>query len=168
MLRACVLDWKGSWDQHLSMAKFTYNNSYQSGTCMAPFEALYGRRCRSPVCYAESKQKSYADKRRQDLEFEVGDHVFLKVSPTRGVLKFGTRGKLSSRYIGSYPILERVGEYILDPSHIIDPEPIQLREDLTYDEHPICILDFKKRVMRRRTIHFVKVFWDNHSIEKAT
>ncbi|GKV11337.1 hypothetical protein SLEP1_g22601 [Rubroshorea leprosula] len=115
-LRACVLDWKGSWDQHLSMAEFAYNNSYQSSICMAPFEALYGRR-------------------------------------------FGIQRKLSPRYIGPYPILERVGEvayrselfgnlasvhdvfhmsllrnYILDPSHLIDPKPIQLQEDLTYDD----------------------------------
>ncbi|GKV34371.1 hypothetical protein SLEP1_g42748 [Rubroshorea leprosula] len=223
MLRACVLDWKGSWDQHLSMAEFAYNNSYQSSIRMAPFEALYGRRCRSPVCWtevgersilgpelvqqsseivqlikerlraAQSRQKSYADRRRRDLEFEVGDHVFLKVSPTRGVLRFGIRGKLSPRYIGPYPILERIGEvayklelpgnlagvhdvfhvsllrkYVPDPSHIINPEPIQLREDLTYDEHPIRILDFKERVMRKRTIRFVKVLWDNHSIKEAT
>ncbi|GKV36664.1 hypothetical protein SLEP1_g44770 [Rubroshorea leprosula] len=153
MLRACVLDWKGSWDQHLSMAEFAYNNSYQSSIYMAPFEALYGRRCRSPVCWmevgersilgpelvqqsskivqlikerlraAQSRQKSYVDKRRRDLEFEVGDH------------------------------------YVPDPSHIINPEPIQLREDLTYDEHPIHILDFKERIMRRRTIRFVKDLW---------
>ncbi|GKV07106.1 hypothetical protein SLEP1_g18909 [Rubroshorea leprosula] len=172
-------DWKGSWDQHLSMAEFAYNNSYQSSIRMAPFEALYGRRCKSPVCWAE---KSYADRRRRDLEFEVGDHVFLKVSPTRGVLKFGIQGKLSPRYIGPYPILERVGEvayqlelprnlagvhdvfhvsllrkHIPNLSHIIDLEPIQLREDLTYDEHPICILNFKERIMRRATIHFVKL-----------
>ncbi|GKV13390.1 hypothetical protein SLEP1_g24400 [Rubroshorea leprosula] len=168
MLRACVLDWKGSWDQHLSVAKFAYNNSYQSSICMAPFEALYGRRCRSLVCWEE-------------------------VSPTRGVLRFGIRGKLSPRYIGPYPILKRVGEvayqlelpgnlasvhdvfhvsllrkYIPDPIHIIDPEPIQLREDLTYDEHPIRILDFKEKAMRRKTIHFIKVLWDNHSVEEAT
>ncbi|GKV05138.1 hypothetical protein SLEP1_g17180 [Rubroshorea leprosula] len=171
MLRAYILDWKGSWDQHLSMAKFAYNNSYQSSIRMAPFETLYGRR-----------QKSYADRRRRDLEFEVGDHIFLKVSPTRGVLRFGIRGKLSPRYIGPYPILERVCEVacrlellgnlagvqdvfhvsllrkdIPDSSYIIDLEPIQLQEDLTYDEHPIRILDFKERVMRRRTIRFVKV-----------
>ncbi|GKU99858.1 hypothetical protein SLEP1_g12641 [Rubroshorea leprosula] len=187
MLRACVLDWKGSWDQHLSMAEFAYNNSYQSSIRMAPFEALYGRRCRSPLikerlCAAQSRQKSYADRRRRDLEFEVGDQVFLKVSPTRGVLRFGIRGKLSPRYIGPYPILERIGEvtyklelpgnlagvhdvfhvsllwkYVPDPNHIINPEPIQLWEDLTYDKHPIRILDFKERMMRRRTIRFVKV-----------
>ncbi|GKV02736.1 hypothetical protein SLEP1_g15133 [Rubroshorea leprosula] len=156
MLRACVLDWKGSWDQHLSMAEFAYNNSYQSSIHMAPFEALYGQRCRSPLIKerlraAQSRQKSYADRRRRDLEFEVGDHVFLKVSPTRGVLRFGIRGKLSPSYIGPYPILERIGEvayrlelpgnlagvhdvfhvsllrkYVPDQSHIVNPEPIQL------------------------------------------
>ncbi|GKV24943.1 hypothetical protein SLEP1_g34480 [Rubroshorea leprosula] len=142
MLRGCVLDWKGSWDQRLSMAELAYNNSYQSSIRMAPLEALYGRRCRSPVCWtevgkrsilgpelvqqsseivqlikeclraAQSRQKSYADRRRRDLEFEVGDHVFLKVSPTRGVLRFGIRGKLSPRYIRPYPILERIGKEI--------------------------------------------------------
>ncbi|GKV30593.1 hypothetical protein SLEP1_g39388 [Rubroshorea leprosula] len=120
--------------------------------------------------FAGQRQKSYADRRRQDLEFEVGDHVFLNVSPTRDVLRFSIQGKLSLRYIGSYLILQRVGEvayqlkllgnlasvhdvfhvsllrkYIPDLSHIIDPEPIQLREGLTYDEHPIRILDFKER-----------------------
>ncbi|GKV24897.1 hypothetical protein SLEP1_g34439 [Rubroshorea leprosula] len=190
-----ALDWKGSWHQHLSMAEFAYNNSYQSSIRMAPFEALYGRRCRSPICWtkvgemsilgpelvqqsfeivqlikerlrtAQSRQKSYADRRRRDLEFEVGDHVFLKVSPTRGVLRFGIRGKLSLRYVFQVSLLQK---YVLDPSHIINPEPIQLREDLTYDKHPIRILDFKERIMWRKTIRFVKVLWDNHSVEEAT
>ncbi|GKV15612.1 hypothetical protein SLEP1_g26388 [Rubroshorea leprosula] len=160
MLRACVLDWKGSWDQHLSMAEFAYNNSYQSSICMAPFEALYGRRCRSPVCWAESKQKSYADIRRRDLEFGVGDHVFLKVSPTQGVLKFDIRGKLSPRYIGPYPILERVGDVAYR---------LELPRNLA-SVHDVFHVFFtsEERVMRRRTIHFVKVLWDNHSVEEAT
>ena len=83
-------------DEHLPLMEFAYNNSYQATIQMAPFEA-------------QSRQKSYADVRRRDLEFEVGDHVFLKVAPMRGVLRFGKKGKLSPRFIGPFEILERVG-----------------------------------------------------------
>ena len=139
MLRASVIEFKGSWDTHLSLMEFVYNNSYQSSIGMAPFEALYGRKCRIPVCWdevgerrligpelvqitldkiqifrdrlkiARDRQKSYADKRRRDLQFKVGDRVFLKVSSWKGVLRFGRRGKLRPRYIGPYEIIARVG-----------------------------------------------------------
>ena len=135
LLRACALDFGGSWDMHLHLIKFSYNNSHHSSIQMAPFEALYGRKCRSPVYWdevgerkllgpqliqkdadniriicqrlliAQSRQKSYADRRRRDLEFEVGEHVFLKVSPTKGVMRFGQRGKLAPRFIGPFEIL---------------------------------------------------------------
>jgi hypothetical protein len=115
MLRACVIHYGKEWDKCLSLAEFSYNNSYQSSLKMAPFEALYGRRCRTPLNWsqarereifgldlvleaedkvrvikknlkaAQDKQKSYHDKRRKPLQFEVGDHVYLKVSPTKGV-----------------------------------------------------------------------------------
>ena len=134
-----MLEFKGSWDQHLSMLEFAYNNSYQSSIQMAPYEALYGRKCRFPVGWfevgdrqllgpdmvkdavdkvklirdcmrtAQSRQKSYANNRRRELEFNVGDHVFLKVSPFKGVMRFGKRGKLSPRYIGPFEILRRYG-----------------------------------------------------------
>ncbi|KAL4030996.1 hypothetical protein IC575_009251 [Cucumis melo] len=127
---ACALEFPGSWDSHLHLMEFAYNNSYQATIGMAPFEALYGRCCRSPVCWgevgeqrlmgpelvqstneaiqkirsrmhtAQSRQKSYADVRRKDLEFEVGDKVFLKVAPMRGVLRFERRGKLSPVLLG--------------------------------------------------------------------
>ena len=139
MLRACVLDHKGSWEEHLPLVEFAYNNSYQASIQMAPYKALYGRPCRSPLCWtevgessitgpdrtrdtsekvsliqqrllmAQSLQKSYADVRRRPLEFEVGDYVFLKVMPKRGVVRFGKRGKLSPRFIGHFKILERIG-----------------------------------------------------------
>ena len=127
MLRACVMEFKGSWDTHLALMEFAYNNSYQASIDMAPFEALYGRKCRTPVCWdevgerrlvgpklvqitsekvkvvrdnlkiARDRQRSYADNRRRDLQFEIGDRVFLKISPWKGVLRFGRRGKLSPR-----------------------------------------------------------------------
>ena len=139
MLRACVLDLKGSWEEHFPLVEFAYNNSYQASIQTAPYEALYGRPCRSPVCWtkvgerpstgsklirdtsekvdwirkrlltSQSQQKSYADIRRRPLEFKAGDHVFLKVMPKREVIRFGKRGKLSPRYIGPFEVLERVG-----------------------------------------------------------
>ena len=146
MLRACVLEFKGNWDTHLSLMEFAYNNSYQSRIGMALFEALYGRKCRTPICWdevgerrligpklvqitldkiqivrdrlkiAKDKQKSYADKRCRDLQFKVGDRVFLKVSPWKGVLRFGRRGKLRPRYIGPYEIIAIVGPVAYRPS----------------------------------------------------
>ena len=140
MLKACVLEFKGSWDRHLPLMEFAYNNSYQSSIEMAPYEALYGRKCRTPLCWdevgerklstleivqvmtdnvkvirdrlkiAQDRQKSYADNRRRDLEFQVGDKVFIRISPWKGVLRFGKKGKLSPRYMGPYEIVERIGK----------------------------------------------------------
>ncbi|GJU27743.1 putative reverse transcriptase domain-containing protein [Tanacetum coccineum] len=139
MLCACVIDFGSSWDRHLPLVEFSYNNSYHASIKAAPYEALYGRKCRSPVCWSEvgdsqltgpelirdttekiiqiknrlltarSRQKSYADRRTKPLEFEVGDMVLLKVSPWKGVVHFGKREKLSPRYIRPFKILARVG-----------------------------------------------------------
>ncbi|KAL0556806.1 hypothetical protein IC582_005323 [Cucumis melo] len=195
MLRACALEFPGSWDSHLHLMEFAYNNSYQATIGMAPFEALYGKCCRSPVCWgevgeqrlmgpelvqstneaiqkirsrmhtAQSRQKSYADVRRKDLEFEVGDKVFLKVAPMRGVLRFERRGKLSPRFVGPFEILERIGlvayrlalppslstvhdvfhvsmlrKYVPDPSHVVDYEPLEIDENLSYVEQSVEVL----------------------------
>ena len=192
MLRACVMEFKGSWDTHLALMEFAYNNSYQASIEMAPFEAIYGRKCRTPVCWdevgerrlvglelvqitsekvkvvcdnlkiARDRHRSYADNRRRDLQFEIGDRVFLKISPWKGVLRFGRRGKLSPRYIGPYEIGSKVGpvayklklspelsrihdtfhvsmlrKYIPDPSHVLREQPVQLKENLTYEETPV-------------------------------
>ncbi|GKF32761.1 putative reverse transcriptase domain-containing protein, partial [Tanacetum coccineum] len=96
MLRACVMNFRGSWDVHLSLVEFSYNNSYYSSVRCAPFEALYGRKCRSPILWAEVGE-GYADKRRKPLEYSVGDHVLLKVSPWKCVVRFGKKGKLTPR-----------------------------------------------------------------------
>ncbi|KAC9683464.1 hypothetical protein E3N88_45398 [Mikania micrantha] len=140
MLRACAVDNEGNWNKHLPLAEFSYNNSYHSSIDMAPFEMLYGRKCRTPICWgevgqkelrnlevvratterleqiksrmkaAQDRQKSYADKRRRPIEFQVGDMVLLKVSPWKGLIRFRKRGKLRPRYIGPFKILARVGE----------------------------------------------------------
>ena len=139
MIRGCVLDFPGNWDRYIPLMEFAYNNNYQSSIGMAPYEALYGRRCRTPTCWTEMKehkiigpelvketeeevqiiqqrlkaacdrQRSYANLKRKDIEYEVGDRVFLKVSPWKKILRFGRKGKLSPRFIGPYEILERVG-----------------------------------------------------------
>nr|GEU74352.1 putative reverse transcriptase domain-containing protein [Tanacetum cinerariifolium] len=138
MLRACVLDFEGSWDVHLPLVEFSYNNSYHSSVRCALFEALYGRKCRSPIMCAEvgegqligpelvqktiekisqikdrlkaarDRQKSYADKRRKPLEFSVGDYVLLKVSPWKDVVHFRKKGKLAPRFVGPFDIIEKV------------------------------------------------------------
>ncbi|GJT46685.1 putative reverse transcriptase domain-containing protein [Tanacetum coccineum] len=111
MLRACVIDFGSNWDAHLPLAKFSYNNSYHSSIRCALFEALYGRKflIKEKLKAARDHQKSYADKRRKPLEFEVGDQVLLKVSPWKGVICFGKKGKLAPRYVGPSEILERIG-----------------------------------------------------------
>ncbi|GJY09613.1 putative reverse transcriptase domain-containing protein [Tanacetum coccineum] len=139
MLQACVIDFGSSWDRHLPLVEFSYNNSYRASIKAAPFEALYGRKCRFLVCWSEvrdsqltspemirettekivqiknrlltarSRQKRYADVRRKPMEFQVGDMVMLKVSPWKGVISFGKHGKLSPRYIGPFKIIERIG-----------------------------------------------------------
>ncbi|KAL0556241.1 hypothetical protein IC582_004752 [Cucumis melo] len=223
MLRACALEFPGSWDSHLHLMEFTYNNSYQATIGMAPFEALYDRCCRSPVCWgevgeqrlmgpelvqstneaiqkirsrmhtAQSRQKSYADVRRKDLEFEVGDKVFLKVAPMRGVLRFERRGKLSPRFVGPFEILERIGpvayrlalppslstvhdvfhvsmlrKYVPDPSHVVDYEPLEIDENLSYTEQPVEVLAREVKTLRNKEIPLVKVLWRNHRVEEAT
>ncbi|KAL0549264.1 hypothetical protein IC582_013745 [Cucumis melo] len=213
MLRACALEFPGSWDSHLHLMEFAYNNSYQATIGMAPFEALYGKCCRSPVCWgevgeqrlmgpelvqstneaiqkirsrmhtAQSRQKSYADVRRKDLEFEVGDKVFLKVAPMRGVVRFERRGKLSPRFVGPFEILalppslstvhdvfhvSMLRKYVPDPSHVVDYESLEIDENLSYAEQPVEVLAREVKTLRNKEIPLVKVLWRNHRVEEAT
>ncbi|KAL4028088.1 hypothetical protein IC575_011280 [Cucumis melo] len=203
MLRACALEFSGSWDSHLHLMEFAYNNSYQATIGMTPFEALYGKCCRSPVCWgekirsrtqtAQSRQKSYAHVRRKDLEFDVGNKVFLKVAPMKGVLRFERRGKLSPRFVGPFEIMERIDpvayrlalppslstvhdvfhvsmlrKYVPDPSHVVDYEPLEIDENLSYTEQPVEVLAREVKMLRNREIPLVKVLWRNHRVEEAT
>jgi hypothetical protein len=138
-------------------------------------------------------QKSYADVRRRDLEFAVGDEVLLKVSPTKGIVHFGIKWKLSPRYIGPYLIIARVGslayrlqltesmarvhpvfhismlrKYIRDPELKIEVDPIIIHQDLTIDAQPVHVLEFSRCVIRNRTIKYVKILWSNQMEREAT
>ena len=212
MLGACFIHCDKNWDKCLPLADFSYNNSYQASLKMAPFEALYGRRCRTPLCWsqtgeriifgpelvveaeekvkliqenlraAQSRQKSYFDKRRKPLKFNVGDHVYLWVSPTKGVQRFGIKSKLATRYIGPYEIIEECGpvayrlrlpsqlaaihnvfhvsqlkKCVRVPTEIIEQQEIFVEPDLSYDEHPIKVLDQKERSTRRKVVKMFKI-----------
>nr|GFC44267.1 putative nucleotidyltransferase, ribonuclease H [Tanacetum cinerariifolium] len=115
---------------------------------------------------ARTRQKSYADKHRRSLEFQPGDHVFLNVSPARGVRRFGIKGKLSPRFIEPFEILDRVGE--VSYRLALPPQLSHIRTDLSYVEEPEAILDHQDRVMRKKTIPFVKILWRNHPEREAT
>ncbi|WVZ48633.1 LOW QUALITY PROTEIN: hypothetical protein U9M48_000054, partial [Paspalum notatum var. saurae] len=145
-----------------------------------------------PSKRAQSRRKSYSDKRRRPLAFEEGDHVYLRVSPMKGVHRFGVKGKLAPRYVGPFKItremwiayrlellphlaavhdvfhVSQLKKCLRVPKEVIDTSQIQIEPDLTYEEHPIKILDQKQRSTRRRTINFYKVRWNNHSEEEAT
>ncbi|KAI5344802.1 hypothetical protein L3X38_012679 [Prunus dulcis] len=223
MLRACALQFQGDWDEKLPLMEFACNNSYQVSIRMSPFDALYGKQCRTPFYWdemgehklvisedveltkkqvniirerlktAQDRQKSYANNRRKYIQFEVGDWVFLKLSPWKGVVRFGKRGKLSPRYIGPYEIIEHVGpvdyrlalpadlaqlhdvfhifmlrKYISDPSHVLEEQLVELEDDFTYVEQPVQILDWKTQALQSREIPLVKVLWRSHNVEEAT
>nr|GEU42315.1 putative reverse transcriptase domain-containing protein [Tanacetum cinerariifolium] len=147
MLRAYVIEFGKGWVKHLPLVEFSYNNSYHASIKVASYEAFYGRKCQSPMCWAEvgeaqltglemiqettkkiilikqriqaakDRQKSYADRKRKPMEFEVGDRVMLKVSPWKEVVRFIKRGKLNPRYIRPFNVLAKVGDvaYRLEP-----------------------------------------------------
>ena len=190
---------------------------------MAPYKALYGRKCRTPLCWTElsekqiigpdliqeteekvkvvrerlkvamDRHKSYADMKRKDIRYEIGEKAFLKVSPRKKVMRFRKKGKLSPRFIGPYKMIEKVGSmayrlalppelkkihnvfhvsmlrrYMSDPSHVVSSEMIEFKTEFTYEEEPIEILAREVKELRKKRIPLVKVLWRNHKMEEAT
>ncbi|GJU68192.1 putative reverse transcriptase domain-containing protein [Tanacetum coccineum] len=185
MLRACVMDFGGSWDAHLPLVEFSYNNSYHTSIKCAPFEALNDRKdfqIKERLKTTRSRQKSYADKRRKPLEFKVGDGVLLKVSPWKGVVRFGKKVNLAPRYVGPFEIVECVGlvtyrlklpqelSYVHDTFHVsnlkkclagpdvqVPLDEIEIDENLRFVEEPIKIAERDVKKLKRRIIPLVKV-----------
>ena len=217
------MDQQGNWDKYLPLIEFAYNNSYQQSIGMVPYEALYGRKCQSPLCWydkeegrilgpdlvqetterikhirekiqtAQSQQKSYADIKRRPLEFNEGDHIFLRVTPTTGIGRALRTKKLNPRYLGPFQILKRVGpvayqvalppylsnlhdvfhvsqlkKYNPDESHVLQPETVQLRADLTYQTLPVRIVERSDKQLRDKTVSLVKVAWGQTGTEEYT
>ncbi|CAA7059450.1 unnamed protein product [Microthlaspi erraticum] len=215
LLRMCVLDWGGHWADHLSLVEFAYNNSFQASIGMAPFEALYGRPCRTPLCWtqvgersmygatyvqettekvrvvrlnmkeAQDRQKSYADRRRRELEFQVGDRVYLKMAMLRGPNRSIAENKLSPRFMGPFPVVERVGPLAyrlelpeimkafhkvfhvsmlrkcLHPTEeLVARIPEDLQPDLTVPAVPMRILERREKVLRNKRIPLLRILWD--------
>nr|GEU55541.1 reverse transcriptase domain-containing protein [Tanacetum cinerariifolium] len=216
MLHACVIDFGKGWVKHLPLAEFSYNNSYHASIKATPYEALYGRRCQSHVCWAEvreaqligpeliqettekivlikqriqaaqDRQKSYDDLNRKPMDFKVRDRVMLKVSPWKGVVRFGKLGKLNPRYIRPFKVLAKVGKvayrlelpqelsrvyhtlhvsnlkkcYIDEPL-IMPLEGIHVDDKLQFVEEPVKIMEREIKRLKRSRIPLFKVHWNS-------
>ena len=211
LLRSCMLEFGGNWEDLLPLVEFTYNNSHQATIGMASYKALYGRKCRTLIYWeevgerkllepemvqlttdkvrviskrmkeAQDRQKSCANNRRRPLEFQVGDKVFLKVTPWKGIIQFGVKGKLALRYIGPFEIKERIGSvayqlelpaYLdkihnvfhvsllrkakIDPPRVLPHIPMKIKGDLTMEAKPAKILD-RDVVLRNKRVPLVRV-----------
>ncbi|KAA3466537.1 DNA/RNA polymerases superfamily protein [Gossypium australe] len=197
MLRSCMIDFKGSWEDYLPLAEFAYNNSYQSSSQMAPCEALYGRRCRTPTCWTElgerrllgpeliskigekvklirgrlkeafDRQKSYSDLKRKEIEYSVGDYAFLKVLKRVGPVAYQLELPIELNRIHDVFHVSMMRRYRSDPSHVVSVKEIEVRPDLTFEEEPVQILDRDVKVMKRKSVLLVKVLWRNHGSEEV-
>nr|GFA14209.1 putative reverse transcriptase domain-containing protein [Tanacetum cinerariifolium] len=195
MLRACVMDFGGSWDTHLPLVEFSYNNSYHTSIKPEILQETTEKiiQIRERLKTARSHQKSYAGKRRKPLEFKVRDRVLLKVSPWKGVVRFGKKGKLAPRYVGSFEIVEYVGPVayrlklpqelscIHDTFHVsnlktcldepdvqVTLEEIEIDENLCFVEELIKIVERDVKKLKRRRIPLVKVRWNSREGPKFT
>nr|GEZ32112.1 putative reverse transcriptase domain-containing protein [Tanacetum cinerariifolium] len=193
MLRACMIDFGKGWMKHLPLVEFSYNNSYHASIKVAPYEALYGRKCQSPVCWtevgeaqligpemiqktaekiilikqriqaAQDRQKSYADRKRKPMEFEVGDKVMLKVSPWKGVVRFIKRGKLNPRVHHTFHVSNLKKCYADEPL-AMPLEGVHIDETLQFVEEPVEIMEQEIKRLKRSRIPLVKVHWNSKGV----
>ncbi|KAG8489151.1 hypothetical protein CXB51_017187 [Gossypium anomalum] len=191
MLRCCVLEFQGSWEKYLPLVEFAYNNSYQSSLKMAPYEALYGRKCCTPLYWIELKenqiyrvdlvkkteekvkiirdclkaasdrQKSYADLKKKEIEYQV---VIERVGP----LAYRLALPIELEKIHNVFHVSMLRHYRLDPSHVISQTEVEIQPDMTYGEEPVKILAREVKQLRNKSIALVKVLWNRHGVDKAT
>ncbi|XP_027344923.1 uncharacterized protein LOC113857349 [Abrus precatorius] len=177
LLRACVLEQQGTWEECLSLVEFTYNNSYHASIEMAPFKALYGRRCRTPLCWYEIKEATLCAPNMVQRQTEQ-----IKMIKEKIKVSLVTRVGIALKFIELLKVLSRIGlavyqialplnlsnlhpvfhvlqlrQYVSDPSHEIDLDPVQVREDLSYDAYPVRIADHCVKQLRGKDISLVKV-----------
>jgi hypothetical protein len=219
MLRMYVIKKPSKWEDYLHLVEFAYNNGYQTPTKLRPFEIPYGRKCTTPISWdnptdrlmvgpemlqemenmvrkvqqnlkeAHDRHKSYADQKRIHLEFQVGDHVYLKVKARKSSLKLGNCAKLAPKFFGPFEILARIGpiayqlalptnlrihnvfhvllpkKYIHDPTHRIDWNSVQVEPEGEFQVEPLCILDRREITLWNRATTQVKVQWKYFSLE---
>ncbi|GKE19166.1 putative reverse transcriptase domain-containing protein [Tanacetum coccineum] len=191
MLRACILDFKGSWDVHLPLVEFSYNNSYHSSVRCAPFEALYGRKCRSPIMWAEvgegqligpelvqettdkisqikdrlkaalDCQKSYVDRRRKPLEFSAGDYVLLKVSHWKGPVAYRLNFPEELNGVHDTFHVSNLKKCLADPTLKVPLDEIRVDAKLNFMEETMEILEREFKKLKRSKIAIVKVRWNS-------
>ncbi|GKA26367.1 putative reverse transcriptase domain-containing protein [Tanacetum coccineum] len=187
MLRACIMDFGKGWDIHLSLIEFSYNNSYHTSIKAAPFEVLYGRKCHSPICWAEvgdaqltgleivrettekiiqikhrlqasrDRQRIHADKRRKPLEFQVGDKILAKVRTVAYQLELLEQ---LNRVHSTFHI-SNLKKYLSDEPLAIQLDEIHVDDKLNFIEEPVEIMDRKVKRLKQSRILFVKVRWNS-------
>eukprot|EP00253_Pinus_taeda_P012641 PITA_12641 len=222
MLRAFVMQQPTLWEEYLHLVEFSYNNGYHTSTQMSPFEVMYGRKCRTPINWggpedklnlgpemlkemeemvkkvrmnlkaAQDRQKNFADRKRRFKEYQVGDHVYIRIQTKRSTLQWSGCAKLAPRYCGPFQILARIGpvayqlalpshirvhnvfhvsilkKYVYDPRHVIQWQDIQVEPEGEVLVEPLNILDRREVQLRKRAITQVKVQWRHYGPEEAT
>eukprot|EP00253_Pinus_taeda_P017917 PITA_17917 len=222
MLRAYVMQQPTRWEDYLHLVEFAYNNSYHTSTQMSPFEVMYGRKCRTPTSWggpedklnlgpemlkemedmvkkvrvnlkaAQDRQKNFADRKRRFKEFQIGDHVYIRIQAKRSTLQWSGCAKLAPRYCGPFQILARVGpvayqlalpshirvhnvfhvsvlkKYVYDPKHVIQWKEVQVEPEGEVLVEPLSILDRREVQLRKRVITQVKVQWQHFGPDEAT